>query len=311
MRKKLSLFIWAAILFLIPAFAGCGKTGKLDEGSCECVITMTDLPKEFSMLENNIREHFEVNVTLKNITTEKLYHIKLTEKEDFSQTIHLHPGTYQVFSVSSNQSSNAGLTLEANVEDVVLQEESPATIQVRIADTAAFTEHWMSVQPMPEILLAEKFDALVQIDRQVFDLRAEDNSDLISRLDLKYDKEVPAYGKVELSDSEKGITLTLQNPGSSPADWRNCNVIGIYVTKNNAVFPHGVTLGMAPSAVCHETDGLYGAPDKLTGSLLLGWQLDDTYAVYNDPSSGDKLTLDLGPDNTQIRGIRYELALFE
>ncbi|MBR1852791.1 MAG: hypothetical protein IJ794_06570 [Lachnospiraceae bacterium] len=304
--------LWCLCLVLLCAtLAACGKTGKLDEGNCECTVSLVELPKEFSMLEENIREHFEVNVTLKNITTEKLYHITLAEKEDFTETVHLHPGTYQVFGAATNQASNAGLTLKADTDSVVLREDTPATLQIRIADTEAFTEHWMSVQPMPEMRLAEKFDALVQINRQVFDLRAENNSALFDTLDLKYDKEVRAYEKIEVSNQEKGITLTLQNQTDSPANWKDCRIIGINVTKNNAVFPQGVTLGMAPFAVCHESDGVYGAPDKLTGSLLLGWQLDHTYAIYNDPVSGDKLTIDLGVNNSQIHGIRYELALFE
>lgn len=305
--------IMIKLLFLLTltTLTACGKSGKLDEGNCECVISFVDLPKEFSMLEENIRNNFEVQLTLKNITTEKLYHITLAEKEDFTETVHLHPGTYQVLSVGTNQTSNAGLSLKADVESVVLREDAPAAVRIRIADPAAFTGHWMSVQPMPEMILAEKYDALVQINRQIFDLRAENNSALFDTLDLKYDKDVRAYEKIEVSNQEKGITLTLQNQTDSPANWKDCRVIGINVTKNNAVFPQGVTLGMAPSAVCHETDGVYGAPDKLTGSLLLGWQLDHTYAIYNDPVSGDKLTIDLSVNNSQIHGIRYELALFE
>ncbi|MBR1703427.1 MAG: hypothetical protein IJ716_16010 [Lachnospiraceae bacterium] len=311
MQAKKNFFLKLLGLLFLLTFTACGKSGKLDEGNCECVISFVELPKEFSMLEENIRENFEVKVILKNITTEKLYHITLTEKEDFTETIHLHPGTYQVYGAASSQASNAGLTLKTDVDSVVLREETPAAVRIRIADPEAFTAHWMSVQPMPEMILADKYDALVQIDRQIFDLRAEDNSALFDTLDLEYDKEVRAYEKIEVSNSEKGITLTLQNKKDTPVSWRDCSVIGIDVTKNNAVFPQGVTLGMAPSSVCHETDGVYGAPDSFTGSLLLGWQLDNTYAVYNDPSSGDKITIDLGVNNSQIRGIRYELALFE
>ena len=130
-------------------------------------------------------------------------------------------------------------------------------------------------------------------------------------LGLTYDKEVRAYEKIEVSNTDMGITLTLQNKKDTPVNWKDCSVIAINVTKNNAVFPQGVTLGMAPSTVCHEDEGSYGAPDKLTGSVLLGWHLDNTYAVYHDPGTGDKLTIDLGVNNEQVKGIRYELAVFE
>ncbi len=308
-RRIRVLFFLLTLTFTI--LTGCSNRGRLDEGNCECVITLVDLPKEFTMLEDNIRNNFEVKVILKNITTEKLYHITLTEKEDFTETVRLHPGSYQVYGAASSQASNAGLTLKTDVDSVVLREDTPAAVQIRIADTQAFTAHWMSVQPMPEMLLADKFSGLVQINRQIFDLRAEDSTALYDTLGLTYDKEVRAYEKIEVSNTDMGITLTLQNKKDTPVNWKDCSVIAINVTKNNAVFPQGVTLGMAPSAVCHEDDGSYGAPDKLTGSVLLGWHLDNTYAVYHDPGTGDKLTIDLGVNNEQVKGIRYELAVFE
>lgn len=294
----------------LTALTGCSKTGKLDEGECKCSISFVEIPKELTMLEDNLQENFAVNVTLKNIANEKYYKITLTEDNSFKQEISLHPGVYQVYSVNATNANNIGLTLAAKEDSVTLSPDTFGSVRVYVENTEDFTEHWMSVQPMPEMILAEKFDAMIQLNRKVLNLRT-DSAALISELNLTHEGQVAPYGKIEVSDTDKGVTLTLQNQTNSPADWRSCTVVGIYVYKNNVVFPQGVTLGMAPENVCNSKDGLYGEPDSLTGSLLYGMGFDDTSAIYNDPESGDKLTINLGSGNSSIRSIRYELAQFE
>lgn len=312
-KKKFQRILPALLSVLAMALmlTGCGKTGKLDEGNCKCSIFFIDIPKELSMLEENLQENFAINVTLKNIVNEKLYHVTLEQGNDFKQEISLNPGVYQVYSVYASQASNTGVSLAADAESVELSEDGFATLHVYVDNAEEFTQHWMSVQPMPEMLLADKFDGLIQINRQVIDLRADNAAQLISQLDISHDSQVLSYQKVTLTDSKMGVTVTLQNQSSEAANWQDCKLVEIYVSKNNVVFPQGVTLGMAPKTVCSGSDGLYGEPDAFTGSLLYGWGFDDTYAVYQDPESGDKLTIDLGAGDSSIRSIRYELALFE
>lgn len=301
-------------LFLTLALAGCGKEGKLDEGDCKCTISFVDIPKELSMLEENVQKNFAINLTLKNITNEKVYRISLNQDNSFQKEISLHPGVYAVYMLSASQTFNTGISVSADVESVELSTDKPSEIHVFIDNTEEFTKHWMSVQPMPEMILAEKFDGHIQINRKIIDLRADNASELISQLDLTYENQsgqVPAYGKIEIADGQMGVRLTLQNQSDSPADWHTCKLIGIYVFKNNVVFPQGVTLGMSPETVCHKTDGLYGEPDTFTRSLLYGWGFDDTQAIYKDAATGDKITVNLGSNNSFIESIQYELAQFE
>lgn len=310
MSKKL-LPILLLNLFLVISLTGCTKTGKLDEGDCKCTISFVDIPKELSMLEDNIRNNLSVNLTLRNISNDKQYHITLDEDNAFEKQISLNPGVYQVYTPYVNQALYTGITMKADVEDVKLTTDAPAVIHVYVDNPEELTSHWMSIQPMPEMLLAEKFDGLIQINRQIIDLRADNSSSLFSQLDITYDNNVPSYGKVELTDTSMGITIALQNESGEPANWQSCRLTGIYVYRNNAVFPQGVTLGMAPEKVCHLTDGLYGEPDSMSGSLLYGWEMDDTYVIYHDDTSGDKITLTLDASGETIRGIRYDLAQFE
>lgn len=310
--KKISkhlLLVLIAILAL-TTLTGCNKEGKLDEGDCHCIISFVDIPKELSMLEENLQEQFAVTVTLKNIANEKLYTVVLNDDNSFKKEIFLNPGVYQVYGVHASNAGNIGLSLTTDRESVTLSADMPVSIRVKVEDTEAFTQHWMSVQPMPEMILAEKFDGIIQLNRKVFNLRT-DSSAIISELNLSHEGQVAAYDKIEVSDTDMGITLTLQNQTDALSDWQNCTVVGIYVYKNNVVFPQAVTLGMAPKAVCNATDGAYGEPNSFTGSLLYGMGFDDTCAIYHDPKSGDKLTINLGAGDSSIRSIRYELALFE
>lgn len=310
-RKRLCFPLFLLCLMTAAIFTGCGRQGKLDEGDCKCTVSFVDIPKELSMLEENVQKNFSIELTLKNITNEKLYHITLDQDNAFSREISLHPGVYAVYTPYASQSAYTGISLAADAQSVELSADAPVELHIYVDNTDELTKHWMSVQPMPEMLLAEKFDALIQINRQIVDLRSDNISQLIAQLDLSYDGQVPAYGKIELTDNSLGVQLTLQNQSDAPADWQSCKLLGIKVSRNNVVFPQGVTLGMAPGAVCNNAKGLYGEPDSFTGSLLYGDGFDNTYAIYRDETTGDRITLNLGYDGSSIVGIQYELAQFE
>ncbi len=310
-RNHSPYLILLLCLLSAAALCGCGKKGKLDEGDCKCTISFVDIPKELSMLEENVQKNFSINLTLKNINTEKAYEISLNQDNNFSQEVSLNPGVYAVNYLYASQYAYTNLSVVANVDNVELSPDSPSEILIYVEDKDKLTEHWMSVQPMPEMLLADKFDGRIQINRQILDLRADDISPLVAQLNLEHDQQVPAYGKITLSDWDMGVTLTLQNQSETPADWHTCKLLGIEVNRNNVVFPQGVTLGMSHRTVCHKTEGLYGEPDSFTGTIMYGVGFDNTYAVYQDTETGDKITLNLGADGSEIVSIQYELEQFE
>lgn len=301
------------MLLLLLALAGCGKTGRLDEGNCKLHVAFVDIPRELSLHDENVQEQFTIRLTLKNISNDKLYRIQLDAAHDFAKDVSLHPGIYQVYTLSADQATNLGISIAADAESIKLTEENPESLRIYVDNAAEFTRHWMNVQPLPEMLLADKFDGLIQINRQIFDLHGNDSAALLSQLNVSYDKDKPvdAYQKIEVTDTDAGITLILQNQTDDALAWNACRVVGIYVTKNQVVFPQGVTLGMSPAAVCHADTGLFGEPDALTGSLLYGFGFDETAAVYNDPVTGDRITVTINADGTGVRSIRYELAQFE
>lgn len=293
-------------MMFLPVLTGCGKNGKLNEGNCKCNVVFTDIPKEFSMLEENLKENFSIQLTLRNIINEKLYKVVLNQENEFSQEISLHPGTYEVYLLGASHAGYTGLRVKADAESVELSPDKNVTLSVTVDNSDEFTKHWMSIQPMPEILLAEKYSGLIQINRQVIDIR-----DILSQLNLSYEGQMNSYKKLELVDHDMGVAVTLLNTSEEASDWKDCEVIGIRVFKNNVVFPEGVTLGMAVDKVCHRTEGIYGQPDSFTGSLLYGWSFDSTGAVYRDSVSGNRITLELAADGSAIKSITYELAQYE
>lgn len=303
--KKLRTCLF--LLFpLLLCLAGCGKQGKLDEGDCPGVITFSNIPKEFSLLDENLQKEYQVRVTLKNLTTEKKYDVTLNQKNDFKKTVSLHPGKYSV-SVHASLDSLVHLQVKATEEIVTFDRGLEANVIVIPENAEEFSNYWMQTHPQAEILTADKFSRLIQVNRKIMTIK-----DIVTELDLSdMDKVLEGSQKTTLSDNERGVSITLQNPMSTPQPLSKCNVISLSVTKNTVVFPDGVTLGLAPDKVCHRQTGLYGEPTRFEGMYLFGWGLDETKAVYLDPISGDRITIEFSADGDSVKRITYDLEVFE
>ena len=303
--KKLRTCLF--LLFpLLLCLAGCGKQGKLDEGDCPGVITFSNIPKEFSLLDENLQKEYQVRVTLKNLTTEKKYDVTLSQKNDFKKTVSLHPGKYSV-SAYASLDSLVHLQVKTTEEIVTFDRGVEANVVVVPENSEAFSNYWMQTHPQAEILTADKFSRLIQVNRKIMTIK-----DIVTELDLSdMDKVLEGSQKTTLSDNERGVSITLQNPMSTPQPLSKCNVISLSVTKNTVVFPDGVTLGLAPDKVCHKQTGLYGEPTRFEGMYLFGWGLDETKAVYLDPISGDRITIEFSADGDSVKRITYDLEVFE
>lgn len=306
MKKTRSyLFLLLALLLCL---AGCEKKGKLNEGDCPGVVTFAGLPKEFSLLDENLQKEYGIKVTLTNLTTERTYDVTLNQDNDFKQPLSLHPGKYSVKVYSTMENLvHLPVKVAQDSEIVTFDRGLEASVVILPENVEEFTRHWMETHPEAEILSADKFSSLVQINRKVMPIK-----DVITELDLSdMDKTLEASQKATLSDQEHGISITLQNQASTPQPLSKCEVISLSVTKNTVVFPDGVTLGSSPDRVCHRVTGLYGEPTRIEGMFLYGWDLDETKAVYLDPISGDKITITIAGDGSSIRQITYDLKVFE
>ena len=284
MKKLRTYLLVCALLLCIAGLAGCGNKGKLNEGDCAGVVSFKSIPKEFSLLEDNLQKDYEVRVTLKNLTTEKEYEIKLTQKNEFKKEISLHPGKYSV---------KAYATLEPLVH-----------LPVKVADEIVTFDRGIEANVY---VLADKYSGLIQVNHKVMPIK-----EIGTELDLSdMDKVIEGEQMTTLTDNERGISITLQNQMSTPQPLSKCEVLSLTVSKNTVVFPDGVTLGTAPEKICHKQTGLYGEPTRFEGMLLFGWDLESTKAVYLDPISGNRITICFKADGSAIRWITYDLKVFE
>ncbi|MBQ9489552.1 MAG: hypothetical protein IKO03_07440 [Lachnospiraceae bacterium] len=291
---------------LLLLLASCGNRGKLNEGDCAGTITLQGLPKEFSLLEENLQKEFEVRVTLQNMTTDKDYVAVLNQKNEFKQSVSLHPGTYRV-SAYASITSLTHLHVKTTADTVTFERDKEASVIIVPENVDEFTSHWMESHPQAEILSADKFSRLVQVNRKVMPIK-----DVVTELDLSdMDKMLAGYQKTTLTDNERGVSIVLQNKMSSDQPLSKCEVVSLSVTSNTVIFPDGVSLGSSPAKVCHKQTGLYGQPTRFEGFFLYGWDLDKTKAIYLDPISGDRITITFLANGSSISEITYEMEVFE
>lgn len=303
MRIKCKLIL---ILLPILLLAGCTQYGKLNEGDCKGIVAFTDIPKTFSLMDEDLQEQVKIIVRLRNLTTEKEYRITLDKSNDYKQEISLHPGTYKVLFATATNSNHTGVKVKPNAEMLEFTPNQETRLDIVVEDEAALEEYWSNAQPLPEILLADKYSGMIQINRKVIPLK-----DILSELNISGEQTVAAYRKETVKDNDNGITVTVQNKTNNPLPFDQCEVIGITATANTIVFPDGVAIGSSTDKVCHRTTGLYGEPTAFRGSTLFGWDIDETYAVYRDPATGNRITLAFGNSGKYIKSIQYELAVFE
>lgn len=294
-------------VFLCVMFGGCTKRGRIDEGSCELHISLMENPRVFEFLTEKQQEDLAVNVELVNISTEERYTIKLSYKDDFEAVAKLNPGNYRVSYCGHSLNNIMEFKVDSEEKEVELSNNvENAAIHLHITDLDEFMQRFLRNQTSQEILQLDKFSGQVQLEGQIINV-----ADILNYVNLSHNNMIAAYGKVELTDTDKKVRVSLVNTTSQAAEWNQCKVTKVTFLKNNVVLGGGVRFGDPAEAVSHKNNGVYGLPDKFSGSILLGVAYDDTYAIYNDEQSGDKITICYGTGANEVREITYELAVFD
>lgn len=298
--KRLILFA-SCLLFL--SLSACGKKGNLHEGDCILNVSFINIPKEYNMQEANLQERSEIQITLQNIVTDKTYSFSLNSDNDYYLQLTLNPGTYKVLDVTNTMAEFNGIELDTNSNTLELSIKTPSELLIAIDNEDEFTSRWMDTQPMPEILLADKFSRMIQINRQVIPI-----TEIAAQLSLSHYEKLKPSAKITLSDEDYGITITIENQSNELRSHRDCKVLSIEFTKNTVVFPEGVTLGMSPETVFHSKNGYYGEPTGISGTIFYGEGMQDTKVTYKNPTNQDTITIETDSEGKYIIGISYEFA---
>lgn len=297
--------IMIAALALVLLLTGCGKTGKLDEGDCACVVRLESIPSEFKMLDDNIQELLNIEVVLQNITTEKRYEFTLNMENDFRQEASLYPGVYKVNGCSAFPYFIC-MDAAARQQDLEVGRDKDNEITVYIENPEEFTDMVWDMQPIREVTQLDKFSRQIQWNGQIIDLEH-----IMDYVEFSSDQTVRGYEQITLFNSDNRVRVTLQNQTAQQVSWQECKLIKVQFERPNAIFAQGVKVGMPVREIAHAQEGIYGTPDSLTGSILFALGTDNVGIVYYDEASGDRLTLESNSSGNYIYSITYEFAAYE
>ncbi len=302
MKKGMLL---VSIILIVLTLGGCGD--KALEGNCECVVRLTEIPKELSMLEDSLEEKIYINVYLKNIYTEEDMSIRLTAESGFKQELHLKPGTYKVTSCSAGPSNLLPMEVEAGQESFQLTANNEAMIEVAVTNMTELQDYIWHTDASREVLEADAFSHMVQFEGQLIDLKnITDYVTFQSDEQIRPGKQLTIRGK-----EDKGVSITVMNEGTETTSWQNCKLLGVTFHKNNIVWGQGASIGMDVTKAVHAESGLYGKPDSMAGSIMARMDQENTRASWIDETSGDKLTLTITASGDYVLAITYEFAVFE
>lgn len=302
-KKNMRWRLWILCSILLLGLPGCGK--ESEESGGDCLIELTEVPKEMDMLGENVKEHFSVRVSLQNIYTEKRHSVELYMEDDFQTTLKLKPGTYQVESCSVSDYSLLPMEVKAKTDTVEVLPDKKAKLQIKIENPEAVSDWIWDQQAQREIMEAGAFSHKVQFRGEIIDLK-----EILNYIEVEYDKPIKGYEKQVLPGSD-GISITVMNETAEPLDWQNCTLKKIHFGKANVIWGQGAYPGMAVKDAVHATEGLYGKPTKMGGTVLAGTGYGRTQASWLDEKSGDKLSLWIATDGEHISSIEYEFAVFE
>lgn len=292
-----------AMLLLLLGLSACGSKDMI--GDCECLVEVTGLPKEMDMLDENIQKQIFVCVVLENVYTEKSMNVKLYQEDDFKKVLKLKPGTYRIEYSYAGKTELVPLEVKEKKDSVEVLTDKKAKVEIEVTNPEVVADWIWNQEAGREILQEKAFSRRIQFEGQMIDL-----TDITDYASFEYDKKIPAYKKAELT-SPKGIAITVLNESEEPADWEQCTLKEVRFAKSNVIWGQGAFVGMTVKDAVHATEGLYGMPTKMAGTVLAGMDYEQTEVSWLDGKSGDKLTLVLDMSGSHIHMIRYELAVFE
>lgn len=308
MVKALRITIF--VVFCLLLSSGCTDQEVQKKWQASCTAFVADLPEEFAQLPAALREELEFHVTLSCPAADERYTITLSERNGFQERLFLRPGSYQVGEVYVKNQDLVMLRAVTKTDTIELSKNINAELPVLVKEPQTFIDWVHSNTPQDAILSAAPFSRTIQYAGQILGLN-------MIRQKIKFlipDDRLLSRGEryfAPAEDEKAGVSLILQNKTDASIHANKADCIGVRFFKNNVVFPRGVTLGMAISDIVHTEKGAWGTPTYALGTPLIGMGYAETTLVYLDTESGDRISLELDPSDTLIRGITYEFAQYQ
>lgn len=307
MRRRLITLILS--IFLIMMMVGCTKSDGTSPYNSSCLVLLKNMPDEYSLLPESIKEEINISVALKNSSSGKTYKARLNDENGYSCELELVPGKYNA-RVSNNANNKLTmLEVEAEIDSFLLEKDHQAVVPVSITNLSEFVSALKNNEPKPEILEEHIYSRKVQLNGQILnlkDIKATGNFNLNINERLKPREIYRIPSKVY-----QGVSLLVQNQSDNFLLPDEATFVGVSFSSNNVVFPKGITLGMNLSEIANVEKGKMGTPTSIIGSPLVALGLGDATLVYLDGDTGDRISITIDPNKSYVRSITYEFAKYE
>lgn len=310
MLRKIKIAVILLCCIVAFVLSGCSKVGSEKSHDSSCQIYLDNLPKEYHMLSTEVRSIIEINVSLRNTSSDKKYHVILSDENNYHQTLELMPGTYEVYSISIPNKALAMFDVDTNLKSLLITKNTKIELPVSMTNPSTFVDLMNSNQPTKEILAENIYSRKVQYNGELLDLNTINESMQFSSQDSNKSL---APGEVSYipSTSHSGISMIVQNKTSRNIPIKEASFSGVRFFQNNVVFPKGITLGMNITNITHAEKGILGTPNYCLGTPMIGIGYDSTTLVYLDENTGDRLSFYISPDNSFVSTILYEFEKYE
>lgn len=307
MRKKvLKTFCILCMALMMTMMTGCRSyKGNLKEGNICCKIALESIPKELVQMDEKFTGDIEILVSLDNPVTKMHYEICLNEGNEYMQDAYLNPGTY-VVSYFYTTPVHYTIDVVANQSSILVGTGRDNYVGVHIDNVEELSQQLSEMVVSTEILSQDMFSRKVQWNGKIVDIESLKDS-----VDFDYSEKVGPYEEVTIESEREKIGLRVSNETGQQANWKDCKVKGVTFSGCNVVLPSGISIGMPYKDVVHSQDGIYGTPDMMTGSILLGFGIDALSACYNDADSGDMITVKSDDGGTFVKTIQYDFEVLE
>ncbi len=308
--KRFIFAIGLILMTLALAMSGCSKKPNEKSFGGVCELYLEALPEGYEQLPEGVREDMHISISLKSVSSNKKYRVRLTKANGYRQSLNVVPGTYNVVKLNALDKGVVMFDVKARVKSVTVGKDQLAEVPLYAVNSSDLIHALQNNQPTDEILRSDIYSRKVQYKGEIIDLqniREEmgfTNTKTNQRLSPKETYQIP-------SASKDGVSIIVQNQSSVNAPVSEATFVGVSFSTNNVIFPKGITLGTSLYDIAHAQDGLLGTPDYCEGSAFVGAEFESTTLVYIDKDSGDRISFYVQPGNLYVSSITYEFAKYE
>ena len=302
--RKIALLLLMIVSCIMISGCSSSRVAKKDDGVCE--IGLESIPKEFSKINDTVMKNFQITVILENILTEKSYEVKLTKKDDFKTQITLKPGKYRIVRCTNSLGSDPSLDIQPRQETVTVTKGDEVNVEVYINNRKQVKKWIKNMQPTEKILKADQFSGLVQYKGKVISAQ-----DILNYEEVESETTVGPYKKQTLRNFNAGIKVVVLNDTAQDLNCKECKVVSVTFSNANVILPGGVMYGLEFKEISHASEGIYGTPTRLVGSMIYGSYLDFTNLEYVDEETGNKIVIEWSDTLKVVGSLTYTFNIVE